>query len=232
MKKNVAVILAAGRGTRLQSDTPKQFLELKGKPVLLHAVQRFQESNLIDEILIVTHPSYINNVKEMVATTYPKVKEVIAGGVMRYHSTWAAIQYYNSDAAINLIFHDAARPCINSNTIDQVVQQLLHYNAVVVAIPATDTLYKVNVENQTIDQIPDRNQFYQAQTPQAFDLQLIKDVFNQGMKDDTFNPTDDVSVVKRYAPTQSIAIVEGCQSNKKITYLEDLLFFENLLQKN
>ena len=172
-KKNIAVILAGGIGSRLGLNKPKQFLKVAGKTVLEHTVDVFQKHMLIDEIVIVMHHNYI--VEKMVLTnSWTKVKKIINGGNERYESSLSAIRAYeNIQGDVRLIFHDSVRPLVSPKIITDVVNALDIYDAVDVGIPAVDTIITINQENNTIKNIPDRSKLNRGQTPQGFKYKII-----------------------------------------------------------
>ena len=152
MSKNIAVILAGGVGSRTGLGTPKQFFKVAGKTVIEHTVNVFENHHLIDEIAIVTNPLYNREIEEMVIRNkWKKVKKILSGGKERYESSLAAINAYADDPECCLIFHDAVRPLISNSVIDDVVEALKTYNAVDVAVPATDTIIQVDKEGKVIE---------------------------------------------------------------------------------
>ena len=117
---NIAILLAAGSGTRLGASLPKQFLEVCGKTILEHTVEAFESSDDIDEIAIVTREDYVEKVSELIGEHHPKLKRVLKGGKERYHSSIAAIEAYTNDDD-NIMIHDAVRQlfCFSAKTADQ-----------------------------------------------------------------------------------------------------------------
>ena len=220
--KNIAIILAAGEGSRFESDMPKQFLPLGNKMVIEHALTCFQNHPEIDEIRVAVQEKYLPLIAELKAKgCYPKITHSIIGGKERHESTLAVVNSFAEEAEANLLFHDAARPFITTQLVTEVIAALQQVKAVVVAVPATDTIVEVSQEGN-ICRIPDRNGLWHAQTPQAFRLTVIKNAFQLAMQDSTFKTTDDSGVVARYLPHEPIRIIKGNISNKKITYQEDM----------
>jgi len=121
-----------------------------------------------------------------------------------------------------LWFHDAARPFVSQRILTDVAEALEIHSAVTVAVPVTDTLYRVNQEEQTVNSIPSRADYMRAQTPQAFDLELVSSAYMKALAEDTPIATDDAGIVRKYIPREPIYIVPGDEENKKITYKEDL----------
>lgn len=235
MRKNVAVILAGGIGERFGLDIPKQFSKVAGKPVIAHTIDVFEKHSGIDEIAVVIHPSYVNYMETMILKSqWTKVKKLLCGGKERYESSLAAIRSYEleGNGNINLIFHDAVRPLISSDIISEVVTALNDYNAVDVAIPAVDTIIKVDSDVREIAEIPDRRLMWQGQTPQGFALETITKAYRIALEDPTFRTTDDCGVVQRYLPEEPIYVVKGSVRNIKLTHIEDLYLLDKLFQLN
>ena len=128
-----------------------------------------------------------------------------------------------------MIFHDAVRPLISSQIIDRVIVALQIYEAVDVAIPSADTIIQVDSDN-TIMGIPPRRVLRRGQTPQGFRLNTIKAAYDEALKDPDFITTDDCGVVLKYLPETKIYVVEGEDSNMKLTYKEDFYLIEKLFQ--
>ena len=198
MKRNIAIILAGGVGSRLGLSTPKQFFKVAGKMVVEHTIDVFECNPHIDEIAIVSNPFYISEFENIVIKNgWRKVKKILKGGAERYHSSLSAIQAY-ADQQVNLIFHDAVRPLVSQRIINDVVEALATYQAIDVALPSADTI--IEVEGDFIHQIPDRSRLRRGQTPQAFDIEIIKQAYQIALKDPAFKVTDDCGVVKKYLP--------------------------------
>ena len=237
---NVAVILAGGIGSRVGGNTPKQLLPLEdGHSVLEHAVNAFEQSPHIQEVCIVMHPDYIMHAEQMLlANAWQKVRYIIPGGKERWESSVNAIRIYSevqcetSDhrKEFNLLLHDAARPFVSQEIIANVCQALEEHEAVVVAIPSTDTVYEMVDDN--VARIPQRSTIMRAQTPQAFRLELIAEAYTKALSVDSLSAaacaaahlpaTDDCGVVFNHMPDVKIHIVPGEEQNRKITFKEDI----------
>lgn len=229
--RNIAIILAAGEGARLGHQQPKQFLKVAGKMLIEHTIDIFHRHALIDDILIVCLSNYIARMEEMIALNeFNKVDKVIVGGKHRNESSFIAIQScQDQHHDSNLIFHDAVRPLISDSTITDCLTALKKYNAVNVAVTATDTIIEVN--NHIIQNIPNRNNLMQSQTPQCFKLSTIKTAYDRSHNDKNFIATDDCGIVKKYLPNEDIFVVAGDPSNIKLTYHEDILVIDQLLSE-
>ena len=228
MKRNIAVILAGGVGSRLGMTTPKQFYKVAGKMVVEHTVGEFERNRRIDEIAIVSNPMLISDFEDIVLRNkWRKVKKILKGGKERYDSSLSAIRAY-ADEDVNLIFHDAVRPLVSQRIIDDVIDALAIHNAIDVAIPSADTI--VEVEGDYITHIPTRSRLRRGQTPQAFSREVIAGAYERALADPAFTTTDDCGVVLRYMPEVPMFVVRGEESNMKLTYREDTYMMDKLFQ--
>jgi len=231
MKKNVAVVLAGGTGSRFGLDIPKQFAKLAGKTILEHTVSVFQDYASVDEIAIVSHPNWIWKIEEIVEeNAFTKVKKILIGGEERKDSSLSAIKAYVGERDnINFIFHDAVRPFLNKKILDQCIEALNQYNAIDVAIPAVDTIIHVN-SARIIEKIPERSTMMQGQTPQCFKYDTISKAYENALKDPDLKATDDCGIVKKYLPEEDIYVVQGSTQNIKITHPQDIFLADKLIQ--
>jgi len=220
---NVAILMAAGKGTRVGGDVPKQFVQVGDKMLMEYALQTFQNHPRIDEIVVVLPADYVE-MEEMLNylfNFYPKVVQVLAGGNERFESSWAAIQWYVERREDNLLLHDAARPGVTARIIDDLLDALEQGQAAVTALPATDTILKVN-ENGQLQETLNRSELYYAQTPQAFRAGLLFDSFvDLCEQEGDFLPTDESGVVAHFRPEVPIQIVMGDPKNFKVTFADD-----------
>lgn len=239
--KNIAIILAGGIGARVGGALPKQLLPLAdGRTILEHAIDAFHQSEYIDEICLVMHPIYIDYAQQMCDNNdWDKLKHIVPGGNERWESSVNAIRLYmdqpstsfsNEDVGYALLLHDAARPFVSQEIIANVCQALQTHEAVVVAVPSTDTVYEM--KEGVVARIPNRATIMRAQTPQAFHLPLIAKAYAKALGVNDLNEvasmqahlpaTDDCGVVFNHMPQVPIHIIPGEEKNKKITYKEDL----------
>ncbi|MCZ4696137.1 2-C-methyl-D-erythritol 4-phosphate cytidylyltransferase [Ancylomarina euxinus] len=227
--KNVAVILAGGTGKRMGAYLPKQFLKIAGKSIIEHSIAIFEKHTGISEICVVIHSNFVADVERIVKEAgFSKVRKILCGGKERSDSSLAAISAYEKELNVNLIFHDAVRPFVNQGIIDDVVSCLAEGKSVAVAIPSTDTIFRLN-DVKCIESVPPRDYLYRAQTPQAFSCETIKKAYHLALKDPNFKASDDCGVVLKYLPKEPIHIVEGDEKNIKITFEQDLAKGENLI---
>lgn len=228
MCKNIAVILASGSGSRFDSKIPKQFVKLAGKPVIQYTIESFESSALIDEIIIVTKPDYIDFVYELVnAQLFKKVVKVISGGKERYDSTLSALHAIEYEEC-NLIIHDAVRPFISEKIITDCVNALGSNNAVDVVVDAVDTIVKV--KGNVIEDIPDRRFLKRGQTPQAFKKSILTKAYGLFMQDGKRVASDDCGIILKYLPEEQIVTVAGEEANFKITHQQDIYLADNLIK--
>ena len=227
--KNVAVILAGGTGKRMGAYLPKQFLKIAGKSIIEHSIAIFEKHADISEVCVVIHSNFVADVERIVSGAgFSKVRKILCGGKERSDSSLAAISAYEGEQNVNLIFHDAVRPFVNQRIIDDVVAGLADGKSVAVAIPSTDTIFKLN-NAKCIESVPQRDFLYRAQTPQAFSYDTIKKAYDLALEDPNFKASDDCGVVLKYLPKESIHIVEGDEKNIKITFEQDLAKGEGLI---
>lgn len=222
--KNIAIILAGGTGSRVGGNTPKQFLPLEdGRSVLEHAIDAFESASSIDEIAVVMHPEWIEEAEALrEKNKWKKVMKVIPGGTERWESSYNAIKAYEDQDDVALWLHDAARPFVSQAILANIAEALKKHVAVTVAIPVTDTLYRVESQESIVESIPLRSEFMRAQTPQACHLNTIKTAYEKALASGNIIATDDAGILHKYMPDTPIYIVSGDESNRKITYREDL----------
>ena len=226
---NIAIILAGGSGSRLGGDLPKQFLEVAGRTIIEHTIDVFDTCSLVDEIAVVSRQDFINEVERIVADNhFSKVRRVLPGGKERYHSSLSALQAYKDDAD-NLLLHDAVRPLVSHRIIADCIAALERYRAVNVAVPTTDTIVQVDDDNCIVG-VPPRKYLRNSQTPQCFKRGVIAQAYQLALQDPGFTTTDDCGVVRRYLPNEPVFVVNGENTNLKLTYKEDLFLFEHLLK--
>ena len=225
--KNVAIVLAGGTGSRMGGEMPKQFFKVRGTMLIEYAIDAFERNALIDEIAVVSHEKHLDEVMEIVRRNgWKKVRHILKGGKERYDSSLSAIRAYEAED-VNLIFHDAARPLVSQRIITDVVETLRRAKACGVAVPCVDTI--LVCQDGYIQAAPDRSTLRRAQTPQGFDIAVIRRAYERGMSDPHFKATDDCGIVLKYCPEVPVSIVEGEEANMKVTYKDDLRLLEMYL---
>lgn len=220
-----AIVLAAGRGRRMGTKTAKQYLELQGKPVLAYALEVFEQSSVIDDILLITSEDHIDYCKKEICEKYgiKKVSAVAPGGKERYESVWKALCILKERGQSGYVMiHDGARPFLTEDILERVYRQVQTYKACVVGMPVKDTIKLIDKAGQ-ITESPDRSFVWQAQTPQAFAIPLIIEAFEKQMKEDCSHITDDAMVVERQMGVPVYMVEGSYQQYKKPTTPEDLM---------
>jgi len=226
--QNLAIILAAGRGERAEVSIPKQFFFIGGKEILAHSIEKFETHPLIDQIVLVTHPDFLTQTTALVKKNrYLKVKKILAGGRNRQESSAIGVASA-ADLFAKVLIHDAVRPFVSQRVINECLQALDQFAAVVAAIPVKDTLLEVDSQNQLLS-IPPRQNWFRVQTPQGFRLELIRKAHELARRDKAFEFTDDCGLVLHFRLAE-ILVVKGEERNIKITFPEDILLAEKLLE--
>lgn len=223
---NIAIIVAAGSGKRFGSSTPKQFLEIAGKPLLFYTLEKFEGCAAIDEYIVVL-PSdefinYFRKISENIK--FPKLKTTITGGKTRAESVWNGLRQIDAETCEIVAVHDGVRPLVTSEEIANTINKAKETGAACLVAPVTDTIKRV--KNGKIVETIDRNILKRALTPQAFQFEIIKRAFENADLSET--ATDECFLVENAG--YEISFVEGSSNNIKITHAEDLRPAEFLLK--
>ena len=222
MAKTFALVVAGGRGVRAGGGTPKQYRLLAGIPMLRHAVQRFAEHELIDQVRVVLHPDDMALYEHAVQGL--NLPPPVHGGTTRQDSCRNGLEALEADAPTNVLIHDAARPFVDAGTIGRVIEALSDETpAAVAAIPVADTLKRADDANQ-VDATVDRTNLWRAQTPQGFRYKPILRAHRQLAGRDL---TDDAAVAE--AAGLPVTLTLGNAENIKVTTADDFVFGERLL---
>ena len=231
-KKEVfaAVVLAAGRGKRMESSVHKQYLVLHEKPVLYYALKAFEESP-VQEIVLVVGKGEIEYCQKEIVEKYgfQKISHIIEGGAERYHSVYCGLKAIKG--ADYVLIHDGARPFLDEEIIKRNIQAVREYQACVAGMPSKDTV-KIVDENDFAVNTPERRFVWCIQTPQVFETALIRHAYFKLMENEENETgiTDDAMVVERMENC-AVKLVEGSYENIKITTPEDLILAESLIKK-
>lgn len=237
-KKCTAVVLAAGAGKRMQSDVAKQYLLLDGKPVLWYALDVFEKSRIISDVILVVGKGEIPYCQEEIVERYgfKKAAQIIEGGAERYLSVWEALKVIRESSADGFVFiHDGARPFVSEEILERTYQAAMQYGACVTAMPVKDTIKISNADGFAV-QTPNRKTVWQVQTPQVFENKLIVDAYEElinnleEIKAAGVEITDDAMVVETIKH-QPIKLVEGSYTNIKITTPEDMKIAHSIVFK-
>ncbi len=253
-KRCTAVVLAAGSGRRMHAATAKQFMEIKGKPLIWYSLRAVEQSEIIDDCILVTGESDIPYVRQEIVEKYrfKKITDVIAGGEERYASVCNAMRYIaegrqplpNEDGYV--FIHDGARPFLTEEILRNTYEDVRRYGACVTAVPSKDTI-KIADEQGFAVSTPDRRLVWNIQTPQVFETELItaaygelekelirlngQDPSEQGQHRQGIAVTDDASVVELFT-SHKVKLTMGSYENIKITTPEDISTAEGFLENN
>jgi len=222
----VALIPAAGRGRRMGGKKPKVFLPLGGIPLLILTLQKFEACPQVDEILPLVPAGEIDFATEILRPYgLKKVPRILSGGAERQDTVYSGLKAIEGDTDF-VIIHDGARPFVSPELIERSLSETLRWKAVVVAVPAGDTLKEVSAEGRVLRTI-DRSDLWIAQTPQSFEYGLIVQAHEKARKEG-FLGTDDAALVEKLGIP--VKVIEGSRFNLKITTPEDLILGEALLK--
>ena len=219
-----AIVLAGGRGKRMNYHKSKQFIEIKGKPVLVYTLEKFIYNKSIDEVILVLPEDEVDYCKKEVLQKYSlKVDRIVIGGKERQDSVFNALEAM--EKANIVLIHDGARPFINEKIIEEGIKYANIYGAAAPGVTPKDTIKVKNEDNISVD-TPDRNTLVAVQTPQCFKYDEIYQCHRK-IKEENAIVTDDTSVVERYG--HKVYLYEGDYTNIKITTPEDLILAERLI---
>ena len=220
------VLPAAGSGSRMQSATKKQFLEIHNESILAHTLRAFNQHPQIHGIVIVTGLEDIPEVRA-IAAAFDKVKKITAGGATRQESVYAGLQQVPDVCDIVLI-HDAARPMISSSLISDCIGLTSECGCAIAATPVKDTIKRTDSLGIVLD-TPERSSLWNVQTPQAFRYSEILAAHQKASSLADTTCTDDGAVMERYGTTP-VRLIMGSYQNIKITTPEDLILAEYYLR--
>ena len=220
-KKVYVIIGAAGAGTRMGYQTPKQFLKVGGKTILETAALKFNKVEYVDEIIVVTNSDYIKKTMELLSKpSYNKVTKVIPGGRERQDSIFCGVKALGEIQYNDIVLiHDGARPFVEKNVIESVIEAAALGTSVVPCVKVKDTVRQIESLGKEKSKTLNRELLYNVQTPQGFTYRIILEAYEKAFEEG-FYGTDDSSLVERLG--HEIVIVPGDYENIKITTKEDL----------
>lgn len=230
-----AAILAGGTGTRMgKIDTPKQFLDLGNKPIIIHTIEKFVINKKIDKIIVLTPKNYISSTINLIEKYIPNNDIiVIEGGKTRNDTLLNSIDYIEDHFGIDedsiLITHDSVRPFVTHRIIEDNIDAAIKYGACDTVIPATDTIVE-SIGGKTISNIPVRDNYYQGQTPQSFNINKLYKLINS-LTDEEANILTDACKIFTLKG-EDVYLVNGEVTNIKITYPYDLRLANSILEGN
>ncbi len=217
-----AIVVAAGKGSRMQSEIKKQFLPLLGMPVLSHTLEAVEKSDMVKEIILVVSEDDILTAKDIVAASdLEKVTKIVAGGKNRAESVAKGLAEVAQDTEIIMI-HDGVRPCVSEALIEECIKNAGEYGASALGVKPKNTIKKVNKDG-FIEETVNREELVEIQTPQCFRADIIQKAY----EDFDSSATDDCALVE--ALGVKIHITEGSYANLKLTTREDLLMLSALI---
>ena len=223
-----AIIVAAGRGTRMGANVDKLWLEVAGRPVIAHTWQKFNDAKCVDEIILVVRDGMQPHFVELAAKyNFQKPFRLVAGGVERQDSVWNGLEALSPEMGIVAI-QDAARPCTTQELIAATIVAAQETGAAVAAQPVTDTI-KETADGKMISRTVDRSKLWSVQTPQTFRVEVIRRAISAA-REKNLNLTDDTAACELIG--QPVQLVKATAPNPKVTVPADLPFIESLLRKS
>ncbi|MCF6461422.1 2-C-methyl-D-erythritol 4-phosphate cytidylyltransferase [Clostridium sp. Cult3] len=222
-----AIIAAAGMSNRMGSKINKQFISINDKPILAHAIEKFERCKYVDEIIVVAKEDEIEYCRKEIVRRYNfnKVTKIVRGGKERQDSVYNGILALDERCDI-VLSHDGARPFVKMENIVDGIKSASEHGACVVGVPVKDTI-KVVGNHNNIDKTPNRDLLWAAQTPQCFKKHIIMEGYRRAIEDG-FVGTDDGAIVERLG--LDVKMVMGSYENIKITTPEDLIIAESLVK--
>jgi 2-C-methyl-D-erythritol 4-phosphate cytidylyltransferase len=225
--RTVALIPAAGSGSRMRSAIPKPFLRIGGREILAHTLDVFEACDAIHEVWIITAPEHRAWCRQAIVSAYGyrKVRGVVAGGATRQESVWRGLQRIE-EAVEFVVVHDGVRPFVTPTLVHETLRHAVLDGAAITAVPVKDTLKRVSGAGEVEATVP-RCGLWRIQTPQAFRRTLLWAAFQHAWKHGVV-ATDEAGLLEAYG--QRVRVVPGLESNVKVTSPDDLLICEGLLQ--
>ncbi|MEE1334941.1 IspD/TarI family cytidylyltransferase [Methanobrevibacter sp.] len=229
-----AAILAGGIGSRMGgTDTPKQFLTLGNKPVIIHTIEKFLINESIDKTIVLIPKNFINHTNNLINEYIGENENIIVieGGETRNDTIMNSIRYiednYGIDEESIILTHDSVRPFVTHRIIEDNIDAARKYGACDTVIPATDTIVE-SVNGETIESIPVRDYYYQGQTPQSFNIKKLFNLINSLTEAETNILTDACKIFT--LKDEDVHLVNGEVTNIKITYPYDLKLANTILE--
>lgn len=220
-----AIIVAAGKGSRMESKIPKQFLALKSRTVLYHTISKFLEAKHVSEIILVIAQEYLESeyLEKSIPVLHSKKIKVVTGGQTRQDSVFNGLKLIDENSKF-VLTHDGVRPLISTAQIDNAIEECQKYEGVIVATPSVNTM-KI-VDGTRISGSVGRETIWQLQTPQIFKVDILQKAFAKAHSDN-FIGTDESSLVERIS--KNIHVFHGNATNIKITVKEDIAIAEAIM---
>lgn len=226
-----ALILIGGSGKRFGSDLPKQFIKIGSQELFEYSLQVFVAHPQIDTVILVVHNEFLVHVNEILRKyKSPKRMSIVPAGISRQESVYKGLSFIQNNYEIQeddlIVIHDGARPLLTATEVDAILNKLHEgVSGVSLAIPSRDTTISLN-SNKKINFL-DRNNLYCLQTPQGFNLALIKKAHDEAIKTKQYNFSDDLQVLNLL--NHHLALVNGDPRNIKVTTGTDILLVKEIL---
>ncbi|MCR6543926.1 2-C-methyl-D-erythritol 4-phosphate cytidylyltransferase [Dehalobacterium formicoaceticum] len=221
MHNITGVIPAAGRGSRMKKDVNKQFLMLKGKPVLVHTLEIFESCPFVREVILVASSGEEDYCRRLIKEYgFSKIPRIMTGGEDRFHSVLNGLKGISPQSEIVAV-HDGARPLLLRSDLEKIIKAVAADDApdgAILAVPVKETIKEVD-EEEIVQGTLDRSKLWMAQTPQVFPKEILQFAYRKALEDN-FRGTDDASLVERAG--MRVKIIPGSYENIKITTPEDI----------
>ena len=231
-----ALILAGGKGTRMGNvEKPKQFMEVGGKPIIIHTIEKFALYDAFDAVIVLSPKQWINHTADLVRKYIPNHEKivVIEGGAARNETVMNGIRYIEDQFGLDdetvIVTHDSVRPFLSHRIIQENIEAGRKYDACDTVVAAVDTIVQ-SEEGTIISEIPDRSKMYQGQTPQTFKAKKLKELY-EGLSEEEKDILTDACKIMVLKGVD-VHLIEGEVSNIKITYPHDLKVAEIMLGGN
>ena len=222
----VAIIPAAGTGTRMKSPSPKQFLSLEGSPIIIHTLRKFARCKLIQKIIVPLRKADMAQFQSLLETEgLATIVQTVAGGLHRQDSVYNGFKEIEDESTV-VVIHDAVRPFVDVESLEAVIREASHKGSAILAIPCVDTVKQIE-RNLVVATLP-RDKIVLVQTPQAFRYCLLREAFEKAQTDH-FYATDESCLVERLG--YEVFVLRGSEQNIKITKPADLPVAELLMQR-
>lgn len=231
-----AVIVAGGIGSRMGNlGKPKQYVSIKGKPIIIHTLEKFYINSAFDKVIVLCPSNWVTHTKDLIKKYIPMPDRVVVltGGPTRNETIMNSIDYiektYGLDDETIVVTHDSVRPFVTARIINENIEAAMEYGACDTVICATDTIIE-STNGITIDNIPDRRNMYQGQTPQSFKALQLKELYNSLTDEEKASLTDAAKIFS--IKNKPVHLVTGESYNIKITYPYDLRVASTLLDED
>ena len=228
------VILAGGVGSRMGGEKPKQYLNLKGKPIIVYTIEKFFTCPQFEKVIVLCPAQWVEHTRNLIAKHLAPAGEriaVIEGGETRNETIMNAVKFIEAEGNLNddtvIVTHDSVRPFVTHRIIEENIAACEKFDACDTVIPATDTIVE-SQNGEIISSIPDRSHMYQGQTPQSFKATKLKALYESLSAEEKDILTDACKIFVLNG--EEVALVDGETFNIKITYPYDLRIAKSLLE--